>query len=74
MEEKFLNKAGVERLWANICTLLKESVETVEEQKVSVSVVDNLPTENIIPNMIYLVPAGEVPPMIPEEGGADNEI
>lgn len=70
MEEKFLSRTGVERLWANICTLLQESVETVEEKKVSISVVDTLPTEDIIPNMIYLVPAGEVPPMVPEiEGG-----
>ncbi|MCM1324401.1 MAG: hypothetical protein NC218_09630 [Acetobacter sp.] len=56
MEDKFLNKEGVERLWAHIRTLLKESVESVEEEKVSMNVVDTLPTENIIPNMIYLVP------------------
>lgn len=71
MEDKFLNRAGVERLWAHICTLLQESIETVDEEKVSMAVVDSLPTENIIPNMIYLVPSGETPPTFPE---LDEEV
>lgn len=72
MEEKILlDRAGVERLWANICTLVEDSVGTLEEQKVSMTVVDSLPAENIIPNMIYLVPAGETPPGFPE---IDEEV